>query len=453
MPLDVEYLLGLGEGWLLSRSYSHRHYPLAGAILGGTPHPLDITPQQGGDRMQNGGQTRRAEIKVAVAFADHLSPLLKKCFPDSKIAKKYSSARTKTSAIINRAVSPYLLSELVKLLREKPFSLSTDGSDDTGKEKMNPITVKTFDKDGVVHRFLDMGVTEGEHCGTAETIFAKMDAVLKKHSIPFFIKKLMSKFLKPGAFRDVDVYSVDSVDEDNQLPDAHLGIGFTTRTTLNRLVEAGHVSPEAVKKFHMAARSFFKTAVEYALAKLPLNDQVLQYSKFVDFKQKMDVSVDYVQFNHLLPYDEPKEQDQLNDEFLEYQMMEETHIPDAIWRDAVVRQSEDGEYHRMDRLWAHLSTVKNRISGTLQFPRLVKIAQLVLSLPHSNADAEQTFSVVGLNKTDTRNRLSLDGTLSSIMTIKMNDTEPCYKYEPPAQIVKDAKSATTRYNRPNLSTF
>ncbi|CAM4273024.1 unnamed protein product [Leuciscus chuanchicus] len=188
-------------------------------------------------------------------------------------------------------------------------------------------------------------------------------------------QKLMSKFLKPGAFRTVDVVSVDIMNEENQLPDSQLGIGFTTRTTLNRLIEAGHVSPEAVKKFHMAARSFFIRSVEYALAKLPLNDQVLQYAKFVDFKQKTDVAVDYVQyfvqrFNHLLPYDELREQDHLNDEFLEYQMMEEKDIPDAIWRDAVVRESAHGEYHRMDRIWAYLSTVKNRISGSLQFPRL-----------------------------------------------------------------------------------
>lgn len=64
-------------------------------------------------------RTRRAEIKVAVAmvshniplaFADHLSPLFKECFLDSKIVKKYYSVRTKTSAVINDAVSPYLLS-------------------------------------------------------------------------------------------------------------------------------------------------------------------------------------------------------------------------------------------------------------------------------------------------------------------------------------------------------
>lgn len=78
---------------------------------------------------------RRAEVKVAVtlvshniplAFADHLSPLFKEFFPDSKIAKKYCSARKKTSAIINKPISPYLLNELVSNMRSKPFSLSTD---------------------------------------------------------------------------------------------------------------------------------------------------------------------------------------------------------------------------------------------------------------------------------------------------------------------------------------
>ena len=63
-----------------------------------------------------------------------------------------------------------------------------------------------------------------------------------------------------------------------------------------------------------------------------------------------------------------------------------------------------------------------------RFPRLSTIANLVLVLPHSNADAETFFSMVGLNKTKTRNTMALDGTLSSIMTVKMADIEPqCFK--------------------------
>ncbi|CAL8366469.1 unnamed protein product [Boreogadus saida] len=68
-----------------------------------------------------------------------------------------------------------------------------------------------------------------------------------------------------------------------------------------------------------------------------------------------------------------------------------------------------------------------------------------------NADAGKVFSVVGLNKTKTRNSLALDGTLSSIMTIKMADLEPCVKWEPPSDVLKASKKATGQYNRAHRS--
>ena len=55
----------------------------------------------------------------------------------------------------------------------------------TGRDKMNPMTVKIFDTDRVKHRFLDMCTTSGKDAGTAETIFNKMEEVLVKHSIPW----------------------------------------------------------------------------------------------------------------------------------------------------------------------------------------------------------------------------------------------------------------------------
>ena len=46
------------------------------------------------------------------------------------------------------------------------------------------------------------------------------------------------------------------------------------------------------------------------------------------------------------------------------------------------------------------------------------------------------FSLVGLNKTKTRNSLALDGTLSSIMATKMAGLEPCFRWEPPTEVIK-----------------
>ncbi len=62
------------------------------------------------------------------------------------------------------------------------------------------------------------------------------------------------------------------------------------------------------------------------------------------------------------------------------------------------------------------------MTGAKEFERLAV-------LPHANADAERVFSGVGLNKTKRRDSLALDGTLSSIITIKMANLEPCFKRE------------------------
>ena len=137
---------------------------------------------------------RRVEVKMAttmvkhnvpLAFADHLSPLLKDIIPDSEMAKGYSSAKTKTTCILNGALRPLYLEELIAEMKLEPFSLSIDGSNDTGREKMNPMTVHVFSNSGVEHKFLDMCTTFGQGAGTAEVIFNKMDSVLLKHGIPW----------------------------------------------------------------------------------------------------------------------------------------------------------------------------------------------------------------------------------------------------------------------------
>ena len=104
----------------------------------------------------------------------------------------------------------------------------------------------------------------------------------------------------------------------------------------------------------------------------------------------------------------------------------------------------------MDVIWGFLNTVKN-IDGKLTFERLAKVALLVLTIPHSNAEEEQVFSLVTKNKTKFRPNLKLDGTLASILTIKLANPQPCYKFEPPQEVIESAKKATVTYNRAHCS--
>ena len=47
------------------------------------------------------------EHNIPLAVSDHLSPLLRDVFPDSAIAQKYRSCRTKVTSMLNMAIAPY----------------------------------------------------------------------------------------------------------------------------------------------------------------------------------------------------------------------------------------------------------------------------------------------------------------------------------------------------------
>ena len=73
--------------------------------------------------------------------------------------------------------------------------------------------------------------------------------------------------------------------------------------------------------------------------------------------------------------------------------MEKEKIPESIWEAALVREKNDIHYHRMDVIWAYLSSLKNP-DGSFKFPKLSQIALLILVIPHSNAEKERVFSMI-----------------------------------------------------------
>ena len=100
----------------------------------------------------------------------------------------------------------------------------------------------------------------------------------------------------------------------------------------------------------------------------------------------------FYRFPKLLPIQSPAEWTQLEDEFLDYQLMRENEIP-------------------------------------------------------TNAAEERVFSLINKNKTKFRPSLQLEGTLSSIITIKLACNQPCHAFEPPSHVLETAKTATMVYNK------
>ena len=95
--------------------------------------------------------------------------------------------KTEASCILNESFAPHFLQETVQIMKNDFYSLSADGSNDTGLEKMNPLTVRFYDssKSRVITHFLDMCYTSGQNSGAAATIFQKIDGVMIKPQLPW----------------------------------------------------------------------------------------------------------------------------------------------------------------------------------------------------------------------------------------------------------------------------
>ena len=66
-------------------------------------------------------------------------------FPDSAITKRFGCARAKTTQILNGAIMPALQKHLVDYMKTQPFSLTNDGTSDTGIKKVNATCALIFD--------------------------------------------------------------------------------------------------------------------------------------------------------------------------------------------------------------------------------------------------------------------------------------------------------------------
>ena len=97
-------------------------------------------------------------------------------------------------------------------------------------------------------------------------------------------------------------------------------------------------------------------------------------------------------FDSLLPFKLPREFDSLSEEFLAFQLLQRVEITSSVWSQAKVIEGDSGTHYRADILWYYLSTVRNP-DHTFQFRRLSQVAQLVMVIPHSNAQEERVFSI------------------------------------------------------------
>ena len=93
----------------------------------------------------------------------------------------------KRQLILRKALSPNFLKSAFVVTKINVCSLSTDGSNDTNLEKINPLTVRLYvvNTSKVMINFTDIFCTTGRTGGQAARIFNKIDSVLNKSETPW----------------------------------------------------------------------------------------------------------------------------------------------------------------------------------------------------------------------------------------------------------------------------
>lgn len=108
--------------------------------------------------------------------------LMKVIFPDSNIASEMTCSRTKTEAIINGVISPWVVKNLTVSLNNIHYiGVSTDASNH-GSDKIFPIMIQYFDCEngGIQTKLLDIHSTPNE---TSETIAEIIMKTLQKYDL------------------------------------------------------------------------------------------------------------------------------------------------------------------------------------------------------------------------------------------------------------------------------
>ena len=125
-----------------------------------------------------------AEHNLPFSASDHFSKLCKVMFPNSEIAKKFSSGRTKTAAIVKHALAPAFNADVIAACQSSSFSVLCDGGNDQTDRKFFAILVRYWDQSQLqaVTRFLALLVC---NIATAEVLFETLSNEIKSRGIPW----------------------------------------------------------------------------------------------------------------------------------------------------------------------------------------------------------------------------------------------------------------------------
>lgn len=282
-----------------------------------------------------------------------------------------------------------------------------------------------------VHRaychFLQYSISSFEKTNTflqsRQPLIHKLNSILTD-----FLKGLLASFLKPSAFEGVtSIKYVNYTDETLHKDDIDISIGNSCLDIVEKL------DGEELIQFFLSVKNYYLKACNYIVANFPIDTDILKHAEVADVSKRSKMSFTSVRFftKKFTSLVQKKENESIDDAMDILQEQFNAYVIDSF---------DDLNLTAMpiDELWFTIALHKDCL-GQLKYDRLAFFMLGLLTIPHSNAECERTFSQVRKNKTDFRGSLT-DDTLSALIVTKSSNRQPCFETDFSNVFLKKIKS-------------
>ena len=281
------------------------------------------------------------------------------------------------------------------------------------------------------------------------TVFQSNLAMLPslKVEVLRLLRVLLGKFIAAASVPTTHegINEINLNDPAIQLADSELGIGHEAWSYLSE--EEDFFDPGTLKIFFNGVREYYKAVTTTVLKKFSFNDHVFDDVTVLLPENRSDVSSAAVirlakRFSAAAP---PDIYDALEEEVLDYKLSAQSEFPELD------REGKECiENHQICSYWQCVGELKT-LCGAARFPHLSRLSKCLLALPVSNAETERIFSIVRKIVTDYRSQMD-QSTLCALISCKVNNDTVCFQLDTPTSLLKEAKSATVKYNLAHSST-
>ena len=191
------------------------------------------------------------------------------------------------------------------------------------------------------------------------------------------LRSLGGNFIKRECIVAPNSHEIDVYNEGNLLPLQSIFIGEECMATINEIRDSNSDNSQGIIDFYENIKKYYQSAFDHTVRRLPFNEKFLNSLKFLSPRVALDARHRKDQLNCVLS--------KFKSKFNFVGVVNEWHLMPLYFSR---EEKQTLQVLSITQFWHEIRNVTD-FSGKYVFENVTKVAQLCLSLPHSNADVER----------------------------------------------------------------